>query len=341
MKRLSSILVLLALVMIAPASEVKDTDNDFYNNTPYTELGTPELTVDGEVLSAGKMALGELPLRTIIYRETRLVDGKKEFGGAFRYEGYALSDILNTVQLQKKNQAEFNLPLDLLLAVENAAGEKVVLSWGELFYPSVQHRILIAVRAAPIVPTKTGKIWQVPSAPRLICGADLASARNLSAPRRLTVISVPHSFPVTRNIDPLYAGVIQLTGADGRGIGKIRSLPGRAEERTYPECFYGRGMGFHGYEEFQGRLLRDVLAGTFAPTPDTLKKGYFVIVGADGYRIAVSASELYNRNDRNELLLIDRGVGENGGRFSLFPAVDFFSDRAVKAVQEIRYDTIR
>lgn len=341
MKRITLGLLLLAAALCLPAAEPKDNDNDFYNNTPYTELGTPTLTVDGEVQNPGPLSLDKLPLHTILYRETRLVDGKKEFGGAFRYEGVALSDILNGVQVQKKNQAEFNLPLDLLVVVENQAGERVVLSWGEIFYPAVRHRVLIALRAAPIVPTKTGKVWQVPSAPRLVCGDDLVSIRNLAAPSRLTILSVPHAYTVNRAIDPLYAGAIELSGADGKVCGKIRSLPGKAEQRTYAECFYGRGMGFHGYEEFHGALLKDVLLATFPAAPAALKQGYFVLVGADGYRIAVTAAELYNRNDRNEPLLIDRGVGEKGGRFSLFPAMDFFSDRAVKAVQYIRFDSIK
>jgi hypothetical protein len=42
-----------------------------------------------------------------------------------------------------------------------------------------------------------------------------------------------------------------------------------------------------------------------------------------------------NRNDQQEILLIDRDNYEGAGRFSLFPACDFFSDRAIKAIMEI------
>jgi hypothetical protein len=42
-------------------------------------------------------------------------------------------------------------------------------------------------------------------------------------------------------------------------------------------------------------------------------------------------------NDQAEFLLIDLGQGQSGGRYSVFPAADFFSDRAIKAVQEIHF----
>jgi hypothetical protein len=49
-------------------------------------------------------------------------------------------------------------------------------------------------------------------------------------------------------------------------------------------------------------------------------------------------SELFNRNDNGEFLLCDRGE-KDGGRFSVYPGPDFFSDRAVKALKEVHYLT--
>jgi len=64
-------------------------------------------------------------------------------------------------------------------------------------------------------------------------------------------------------------------------------------------------------------------------------KGYAVLVGDDGYRAVYSLSELFNRNDFQEVLLYDQG-NKDGGRFAVFASMDFFSDRAVKALKEIR-----
>ncbi|MCK7537686.1 MAG: hypothetical protein MZV63_45405 [Marinilabiliales bacterium] len=59
------------------------------------------------------------------------------------------------------------------------------------------------------------------------------------------------------------------------------------------------------------------------------------LAGVDGYRAAFTLSELVNRNDQEETLVIDRKDEQGSGRFSLFPAADFFSDRAIKSVMEI------
>jgi beta-aspartyl-peptidase (threonine type) len=60
-----------------------------------------------------------------------------------------------------------------------------------------------------------------------------------------------------------------------------------------------------------------------------------VIAGLDGYRAAFTLSEIVNRNDQQEVLIIDKDNYEGAGRFSIFPACDYFSDRAIKAVMEI------
>jgi hypothetical protein len=52
-------------------------------------------------------------------------------------------------------------------------------------------------------------------------------------------------------------------------------------------------------------------------------------------RKTVSFSELFNRNDQQEFLLIRTKPDEDGGLFRIFSAADFFSDRAIKSVSEI------
>jgi hypothetical protein len=43
-----------------------------------------------------------------------------------------------------------------------------------------------------------------------------------------------------------------------------------------------------------------------------------------------------NRNDQAEFLVIPAMDNPDGGAFQVFPAADFFSDRAIKAVESIR-----
>jgi hypothetical protein len=82
-------------------------------------------------------------------------------------------------------------------------------------------------------------------------------------------------------------------------------------------------------------LLSKVLGEYYSISRENLKVGMVCIAGHDGYRSAVSFSELFNRNDQQEFLLVRTEPDEDGGLFRVFAASDFFSDRAIKSVSEI------
>ncbi len=331
MKRTALFALLLLSVLALRAQE----NNDFYDNTPVQNLaGTLSIEVLGEVANPGPVDLGSLPRHSLIVREARTGKEGLAFVGSYRYDGTSLFDILKEKIVAKKNEAEMRSVIDLLVAVENAQGDKVVLSWGEIYYPVALHRILIADRVAPIIPSETKENWPLPGAMRLVCGNDLVSDRVLEAPTRITVFSAPVHPAGRKGQKPLYAAAIQLVGTDGR-VSPFTGIAARAERRVFPAVFYGRGKGFHGIQRFSGSLLSEALQGFVPLTPETLRRGYLVAAAVDGYRIAISCSELFNRNDQAEFLLVDRGRNADGGRYAIFPAADFFSDRAVKAVSHV------
>lgn len=325
--------LLLALALGSPAQE----NNDFYDNTPVKNLaGTLSVEVLGEVSHPGPVDLASLPRHSLIVREARNGEEGLAFVGSYRYDGVSLFDILKEKFVAKKNEAEMRSVIDLLVAVENDRGDKVVLSWGEIYYPTALHRILIADRVAPIIPSETKENWPLPGAMRLVCGNDLISERVLEAPTRITVFSAPVHPAGKKGHKPLVSPGIQVVQADGR-TSAFAGLPARAERRVFPAVFYGRGKGFHGIQRFSGALLSEALKGFVAINPETLRRGYLVAAAVDGYRIAMSCSELFNRNDQAEFLLVDRGRNADGGRYAIFPAPDFFSDRAVKAVSHVYF----
>jgi hypothetical protein len=312
-------------------------NNDFYDNTPVKNLtGTLSIEVLGEVADPGFVNLENLPRHSLIIREARLEKGAIAFIGAYRYDGYSLFDILKEKVVIKKNQTEFPPIIDLLVAIENAKGEKVILSWGEIYYPTALHRILIADRVAPIIPSETKENWPLPGSMKLVCGNDLVSERNIDAPTRITVFSAPLSFSVRKGLKPLYTPNFQVARPGAQAVA-FTGAKTKAEHRVFPSVFYGRGKGFHGIQYFNGSLLKDALKGFCTLDSETLRRGYLVAASIDGYRIAMSCSELFNRNDQAEFLLIDRGKGQDGGRYTIFPAPDFFSDRALKAVSTIHF----
>jgi sporulation protein YlmC with PRC-barrel domain len=309
--------------------------NNFYYNTETYRLTVKELTVEGEIANPGKVDFSAFPKHSVIVKETLLDSaGKDKFIGAYRYDGYSLFDILEKRVVQKSNGEEFGRIIDMYIEIENEKGESVVFSWGEIYYPINLHRILIADGVSRIVPTKTKDLWDLPVESRIVAGNDLVTERNISSPVKITVSSFPKSFRIVKDLFPMFSEQIKLFG-QSNFIGSITDYPPDLKEVTYGSVFYGRGRGIHSTEPFTGLMLKEILSETYPLTKESLKLGILCIAAQDGYRCALSYSELFNRNDQQEFLLVKTGTDEDGGLFRVFPACDFFSDRAVKSISEV------
>lgn len=322
---------------IKNAGQLIDTDdntNNFYDNTETIPLSGVDLTVEGEIANPGKVDFSALPVHTVIVKETLLDSaGSDRFVGAFRYDGYSLFDILNARKIAKLNTKEFNPIIDLYVQIENAKGEKVVFSWGEIYYPNSLNKIIIATSVSRIVPSKTKDLWPLPSTSKIVAGNDLITERNIADPVKITVKSFPKSFAVVKGMSPMYSADFKLFKNDKKIAEKI-NIEDKAKI-TFNTIFYGRGKGIHSTSPFTGLLLRDVILKYYPLNKSDLKMGMICLVGKDGYRCAISYSELFNRNDQQEFLLVKTASEEDGGLFRVFAASDFFSDRAIKSLSEI------
>jgi hypothetical protein len=315
--------------------DTSDMTNNFYDNVETYQLPVRDLTIDGEIANPGKVDFSGLPLHSVIVKETLLDSaGGDRFTGAYRYDGYSLFDILNEKILKKININEFRPIIDLYVEIENGKGEKVVFSWGEIYYPNNLHKILIASAVSRIVPSKTRELWPLPSESRIIAGNDLVSERNISSPVKITVRSYPHSFTVNKGMSPMYSSGMEIFNASDKKD-QIETIPANLTNSTFNTIFYGRGKGIHSTTPFEGVLLKDLLIKYYPLTKGNLKTGIICIVGKDGYRSVVSYSELFNRNDQQEFMLVKTKDQEDGGLYRIFAAADFFSDRAIKSVSEI------
>ncbi len=312
-----------------------DMTNNFYDNTETFSFAVNELIIDGEIANPGKIDFSELPLHSVIVKETLLDSlGGDRFVGAYRYDGYSLFDILNRTVLKKINSAEFNPIIDLYIEVENRSGGKVVFSWGEIYYPNNLHKILISKSVSRIVPSKTNDLWPLPVASGLVVGSDLITERNISDPVRITVRSINRSFPVVKGMSPMYSVEFKLFDSNNKQLALLAPVT-EEENITFNTIFYGRGRGIHSTSPFKGMLLKDVIGKYYPADRKNLQTGLFCIAGKDGYRCAFSYSEIFNRNDQQEFLLVRTEPGEDGGLFRVFAASDFFSDRALKSLSEI------
>lgn len=350
-KRISSVIALLLIIAVtacnhqktiqkevedAPAIDSTDQTNNFYDNEQTFDLPQTPLYVGGEVANPGMVDFSSLPLHSVIVKET-LLDGEDDhFVGAYRYDGYSLLDILNHFEIEKANAEEFSPIIDLFVEIENEAGEKVVVSWGEIFYPNHLHEIIIASRVMRIVPSKSKDQWPLPEASKLVISTDLITERNIISPSKISVRSYPRSFHTVKGLDPLYSPDLKVYDDDAL-IETLTQNPDELHIEQYNTIFYGRGRGIHSTQPFYGILLRNFLAKHFSTTRESLTKGIFLISAADGYRGVFTFSEMMNRNDQSEVLLVCHPEVKTDGIFRLLPAGDFFSDRAIKGVSAIYY----
>jgi hypothetical protein len=315
--------------------DTADMTNNFYDNTETHSLPVKDLVIEGEISNPGKVDFSKLAIHSVIVKETLLdSSGSDKFVGAYRYDGYSLFDILNDRILSKANSQEFKPIIDLYIEIENDKGGKVIFSWGEIYYPNNLHRIIVATGVSRIIPSKTKDLWPLPSESKIVAGSDLITERNIWSPVRITVRSIPLSFKVNRDLNPMYESEIKIFRS-GKPADVVKKLPEGINPQTFNTIFYGRGRGIHSTTPFRGILLKDLLLGYYPIGIDNLQRGILCLEGVDGYRCAVSYSEVFNRNDQQEFLLIKTNPQEDGGLYRVFAASDFFSDRAIKSLSEI------
>jgi hypothetical protein len=320
---------------VVQSKDTSDMTNNFYDNTESYILPVKALIIEGEIANPGKVDFSVLPVHSVIVKETLLDSaGDDRFVGAYRYDGYSLFDILDNSMLKKVNISEFRPIIDLYVELENDKGEKVVFSWGEIYYPNNLHKIIIASAVSRIVPSKTKELWPLPVESKIVAANDLVTERNISSPVKITVKSFPLSFTVIKDLSPLYSPQIKIFNSS-KLAAEIEKLPENINNETFNTIFYGRGKGIHSTKPFTGYLLKDLLLKYYPAGRENLKSGIMCFAGKDGYRCAVSFSELFNRNDQQEFLLVKTEPDEDGGLYRIFPACDFFSDRAIKSVSEI------
>ncbi len=362
-----------------PTIEWQSGANNFFNQEDYTKLsGSKFITINGEVEKESKLRLSDFPLRTVTVIETREVNhvfkgtiidsvnfirnkptkeapaqispngtpSKSEKGynfyGTYRYDGYALCDILSSTKVDKESKKDFWPPVDLYIEVKNDAGDCAVFSWGELFYSANMYNIIIARRVARVMTGKTGELWALPTQTQLVVESDLLSERNIPNPTSITIKSLKGDYIVNRDSTIFLSqpDIIKITDQNNMPLGTIDSIDSTLPTLNYPTIYYGHGMGYKGMKHFEGQILRNYLSKYFTNiSPEMMAEGIVSISAIDGYRASFSLSEIMNRNDHREILLmygLDSKEEDGRAKFSIFAGCDNFADRSIKGTTEIR-----
>ena len=326
---------------IDPTSQTQFIDsthitNNFYDDAKVFDLPLSKIKITGEIENPGFVDFSKLPTKSIIVKETLLGEKNENFRGAFKYEGYSLLDILDQTKVKKKNRKEFKPIIDLYIEIENDKGEKINISWGEIYYPNHLGEIIIANKVMRIIPVKTGEKWELPEQSKVIVLSDLITERNILNPTKITVKSYSKSFNTIKGLKPLYSEKIDIYN-DLKLVNSICQNPNDLQNEKYNTIFYGHGRGLHSTKPSTGVLLKNVFAKNFNLTKKNIQRGIFAVVAKDGYRGVFSFSEIMNRNDQSEILLLCNPEKRHNGIFRLIPACDFFSDRAIKGISEIYF----
>jgi len=320
--------------------------NNYYSQENATKLTGPKrITVLGEVPKEQVVKLRKMPYRSVTVREARISGDSIAFEGLFRYDGYALCDILSAIKVDKLSKDDFYPPIDIYVELRNDAGEVAVFSWGEIFFAANMYNIIIAQYVTRVIPGKTGELWPLPPTTKLVAGSDRLSERNILAPTSITIRSLKGDYIVDRDRTDEASHELVFEQTDGRSVAldarspEFAQLTAQIPYNTYTNAMYGHGMGYKDFKGYGGWWLSEIMKPHFEASAKDLRTGMFSVEGLDGYRAAVSFSELMNRNDGAEMILMYAGdkSGEKGREgFSTYAGCDMMVDRAIKGLSRIR-----
>ncbi|MGM0665965.1 MAG: hypothetical protein ACQETA_01475 [Bacteroidota bacterium] len=309
-------------------------NNDFYDNERAVKLDGKMPYVSGEILNPGQAYVDKLQERSVVVKEFFPAGNNStpEFRGAFQYTGYSLSDIVKDYVVSKYNKGEFGLNTDVFVVVENDRGDKAVFSWGELFYTQDNHDIILATHVQPVFPIASDDEWALPDKIRLVASNDYVTVRNIDRPSKIIIRSFPASFPGSKGVRPLYSPEIEIKGPGDR-VTVIDESRGSSDLLiSHDVVFFGTHMGLRGVRNYTGVPLSDVLREKFSFSEKDLAQGMIAIGAKDAYRVVFTLSEILNRTDMAEVLLLDEPDSEDG-RFIVHPGADFFGDRHLKGAK--------
>jgi len=313
----------------------KSGANNYFNRESAHPLEFPDkITVTGEVEKDEIVEMKTLPWRSVAVKEAVISGDSLSFKGAFRYDGYALCDILSNVKVDKWKKEEFYPPVDLYVEVWNEKGEFAVFSWGELFYSADPYNIIIAKNVTRVIPGKTKEMWKLPEGAKIVAGGDRYSERNILNPSKIVIRSLRGDFKVDRDPEVFISNNLEIRDGDSAGV-TYNSIPEGLVIESKRTLFYGQSMGYKGEKIFKGVSIAQLIDKNIPATPENLRQGIVCIEATDGYRASFSLSELINRADFKEPLVMSGGDEKGRQGFSLFCPGDMFADRAIKSINRI------
>lgn len=293
---------------------------------------------------------------------------------ALELEGWSLKDVLSRLGPGKKAPDGFDRPLDTYVLVTGRDGRRALFSWSEVFMAG-DGGPLLASRARLVLPHHHDKLPGQRVDPTVLQDvrgrnrADLGSCEACHDGGSLLRLALPKGLLLAAPSDPYGGRFVEdvarveirqagipgkderathgkafvdapdLVGPDGARIplDEARFKAGAAAQAT--DAAFGEGMGYHGVRHWTGVDLGSLLRPLLPRDADP-RNCFVLITAADGYRSLFSGSEVFQAPEGRSTLLADRINGEplqgGSGRYHAVPRADFYIDRDVRMVKEIR-----
>ena len=304
----------------------------------------PVIRISGSVKHSLELTLMDLMRFESVNVRLNEVTRDTQFHGAFTYTGVPLRTLLEVAVIQKKKTA-FPKPIDLAIIVENRQGQKVALSWGEIFYRNPAD-ILVAHTALPVIPHRPCQGCHTPeiyeerfsemtrqvTLPKLVVTDDFYADRCIEEITAITVIDLQSHKEVQMHKE-LFSPQVTISG-DGIQTSSIKNLRSFHHEKLTVKMT-GDGKGYHGLRQVEGVSLSEILRQ--AGMKNDLDTVVFVSA-PDGYRTLLSYGELFLSPRKHRAILADK-LGQEpirrNGQFMLITPEDLSADRWVKAVDNI------
>ena len=330
----------------------------------------PTAKIEGAVAKPFALDAARLSSLPAATRKVKTSGPDGAYRAAVELRGVGLRDLLEAADVRKTTDDGFNRPLDTVVEVVGAQGGKALFSYGEIFLGRDPQRVVVAASrrfvwphhhadvgydgaafrgmddelppaAAGCANCHDGKTRPALDAPRGIVvadGGDLWPARFVEDVVSIRVRQAGVTVDKAKAKKDARAEAAALVGPDGP-TGTLGAKEfARFAPRTWREASFGEGRGFRGVHEWRGADLADVVRPLLPKGADP-RRVFVLVTGADGYRSVFSGAEVFFPNG-SPVLLADAADGKplegGAGRFAVVATGDFYVDRGVRAVSEIR-----
>lgn len=303
-----------------------------------TPLVLSEIEIGGNIAKPGRVSLKGLTKRSVTVKELGYRDHMTgEFIGAYRYDGYSLYDLLasQTVQNSQKNLPQ-NGHVEYVI-IENAKGQKVIFTFDEIFNATKLHQIIIATDVTPLtVGQRKIGFENFPDTAKIIAGNDLFGCRFIVNPVRIKIVSVPF----TKNLPggKEYTPICTIENLVDNVNEKIEKWPSGFPVQNLRTVFFGDNKETQTLQQLRGFQLRELLYKEFPLSESLIQSGLITVKSADESLILFSFSEVFNRNDQQDLYITQPEQKTQMESGVLFPTGDFTTARMVKNVSSITLD---